>query len=205
MSGVLFVTTARTLSTFEDYAYGRVGWSRFSNAAESHITVVGLWFLLFLVTGIVMVVWSFKAYRATERLRPAYPSWSAGWAVGGWFIPLAGAIIPKLVLNEVERLATAPRTAGQVDPSWREQSTSALGWLWWIAFVIATLFLGAASGFEEGALDERAHSTIRVGYMCWLAAGAAFVPAGVLGALFVRRLSSYLSPWAFDQPDQPNW
>ena len=95
---------------------------------------------------VVTIVWMNKAHKTTQRLWRGSRKWTSGWTVGGWFIPFANFVIPKKVLNEIERIATAPRTGGVVGSGWRQESTSALGWLWWIGFSLSIVFRTIGTG-----------------------------------------------------------
>ncbi len=146
------------------------------------------WIAMFVLT----IVWMNKAHKATQRLWPGPRKWSAGWTVGGWFIPLAQFVIPKLVLNEIERIAKSPRWGGHVDARWKDQSTSALGWLWWIG-TSGSILLMTIGGSLAGDLD------VSVGDMrSWydLQSVGLFVAAVslALGAIFMRRVGRRLSP-----------
>jgi hypothetical protein len=132
-----------------DYRDGR---SRFTEWSEAHDAQMGVWVLFILSTltaAVLMIIWAYKVSQSAERLRPHGRSWGPGWAIGGWFIPLASLVIPKLVLNEAERIATAPRSGNQVVAEWRRQSTSILGWAWWLTYVAASL-IGASGVFFQG-------------------------------------------------------
>jgi hypothetical protein len=154
----------------------------------------GLMMLTWIAAFVLLLVWMNKAHKATQTLSPGPRAWSSGWTIGGWFIPLAQFVIPKLVLNEVERIVTAPRSSGVVNPNWRQQSTSALGWLWWVAFSAAAILVSVGSGIlaEDPLLIT--DSEIRTGYTIQAIGLACGAIGCSLGALFVRSLSRRLSP-----------
>jgi hypothetical protein len=158
-------------------------------------TADGFWalcFVLWIAIFVVMVVWLHKAHKATQRLWHGSRSWGSGWTIGAWFIPLANVVIPKLVINEIERIARSHRHNGAVSDGWRGQSTYALGWLWWIGGAIALFVSTVAAGLTEEV--EATADEIRTGYAfqgigLLIAAGA--LP---LGALFFRKLGRRLTP-----------
>jgi hypothetical protein len=176
-------------SRAEDRAY-----DAWVDADEAFSAAEGFMMLVWIAAFVVLLVWMHKSHRATETLAPGPRQWSQGWTIGAWFIPLAQLILPKLVLNEIERIATAPRSVGYVTPHWRAQSTSALGWFWWVGYAVAVVLIMVGSGmmpsdeFAFSAEDVRASYTVQSMGLIVAAVSCA------LGALFVRRLSRRLSP-----------
>lgn len=161
-------------------------------------------FRFFLGTGVLVglpifvltVIWAFKANRAADRLRPGPRRWGAGWAIGSWFIPVANAILPKLVLDETERIATASRTGQQVGPDWRRTSTSVIGWLWWITLVGSFLAIDIGIQFDQShefpasrGMENAYYAIVTLGLIAQAA-------AAVLGVFYVSRVSPALSPAA---------
>ena len=151
--------------------------------------ILGLGGLVSLVVFILIIIWTNQAHNATQDLWTGQRKWSSGWTVGGWFIPVANAVIPKLVLNEIERIALAPPES-QVDGSWTRRSTLASGWWWWLLFLSGTL-VGGIGGvmFDDpgGSPDSwrQGYTMVGIGYA--LVAGSA-----VAGALYIRKVSQAL-------------
>src|SRR5262245_14862724 len=56
--------------------------------------VVGL---VLVYTAVVFIVWLYRARRNLAIWGILGLGWGPGWAIGGWFIPLANLLIPKLV------------------------------------------------------------------------------------------------------------
>lgn len=161
-------------------------------AADNTINaVVGLTSIGALVIFILIVIWTHQAHKATQALSPGERSWSSGWTVGAWFIPLANAIIPKIILNEIERIALAPRTAGVVHTGWQTRPTMWIGWVWWVLFVIGA-FVGSIGNSLYNDLGGSAGSW-RVGYWLVAVGYAAVAASSCLGALYIRRISQALS------------
>lgn len=141
---------------------------------------------------VLIIIWSYEAHKATQVLSRDTRSWTPGWSVGGWFIPFANALIPKLVLNETEKIALSPRTGGLVDEDWRKRPTSVAGWLWWVFFVVGT----TAFVYGYGTFDEPSGtaSSWRTGYWLIAAGSVVLAASGIFGAVFVRRIGRALSP-----------
>jgi hypothetical protein len=162
------------------------------DAADSTINaVLGLASLCSLVIFISIIIWTHQAHRATQALIPGQRSWSSGWAIGGWFIPLANAVIPKIVLNEIERIALTPRSAGVVNPGWQAKSTMWTGWAWWILFIVGSL-VGSIGNSLYDDVDGSAGSW-RVGYWMVAVGYTAVAASAAFGALYIRRIGQALS------------
>lgn len=146
-----------------------------------------------LVTGIVFVIWAFKAHEVTNAHRPVIRYWARGWTIGGWFIPIGNAFIPKLVLNEIERLATDIH----VGPSneWRRHRTARSGWVWWLGWA-AFWVLSFTSGLLMDNIPAYAimseSGSVRTVYQVSAAAGIAGVVAGVAGVVYVGVIGRLL-------------
>jgi hypothetical protein len=88
--------------------------------------------LLGIGTGIVFIVWLFRARRNIEAWG-ASGSLAPGWAIGAWFIPCANWVLPAIVVNDVWRGSqptTRPRRSAAVVGIW---------WGTWMAMGIAQL------------------------------------------------------------------
>jgi hypothetical protein len=162
------------------------------DAVDYLISSVGGWGMIFsLVLFVLMLIWCYQAHQATQSLWQGRRSWSSGWTIGGWFIPVANAVIPKLVLNEIERIALAPRIDGSVGPNWSSRPTSALGWLWWVGFIIGmALSTVGIIMFDDPTGTE---STWKTGYVLVFVGFAATAASALFGALYVRKIGSALS------------
>ncbi|MFZ4583757.1 MAG: DUF4328 domain-containing protein [Acidimicrobiia bacterium] len=91
--------------------------------ASAASTIGQLANLGYLVVGVGFVVWSYRAARMARALR-FRESWAPGWAIGGWFIPLANFVIPYFVVR------------GLFAP---EDPRRPLVGRWWSAYVAMTI------------------------------------------------------------------
>jgi hypothetical protein len=145
-----------------------------------------LWVLGLLVAGIAFITWLVQARRNAGRLGGA-PAWAAGWAVGGWFIPVANLVIPYRVVRDVRR-ASGPDPVGQAT------AIAAPVGRWWAGVIVMVLlnrlvalysaFTSYGGMFKGEALDKRL-----VAYPLWTAGTAALVVTAVLGAQVVQRIT----------------
>jgi hypothetical protein len=80
--------------------------------------------LAYLATAVLVIIWLYRARKNVEVFPDAEPGMRAGWAIGGWFIPIANLVIPYRVTAY-----TARSSLGQA-------RTPALVGVWWAAFLI---------------------------------------------------------------------
>lgn len=155
-------------------------------------TLVGHAFLLlWIVTFVVLVVWMFQAHKATQLLWTGRRRWRIGWTLGGWFVPLAQFVIPKLVLNEIERIAMARRSTTVLSAPAHPTRIMTSGWVWWVLLSVGLLAGGAVR--RQVASPDRTINEVRAAY---IAAGFGFacVSLGLAcGAFYLSRISRRLS------------
>jgi hypothetical protein len=83
-----------------------------------------------LVAGIAVIVWMYKARKNTELFPGARNQHSAGWAVGGWFVPIVNLVFPAQIMYDIAR-NSGPETDR------RRAFNSVL--TWWLCWNIGTL------------------------------------------------------------------
>ena len=52
---------------------------------------------------VLIIIWTYRATKNNEALGRMYPRLKPGWAIAGWLIPLANAVIPLLILQDLWR------------------------------------------------------------------------------------------------------
>lgn len=119
-------------------------------AEEATLGIDGVLTLASLTIAVLAIVWWYQAYLAIQRLEPSGLRWSPGWAIGGWFIPFANLIIPKRVLDEVDRVSGAAE-AGTID-GWRERATLRVAAVWWGFWVAAVVLRGVGIVMTQSQL-----------------------------------------------------
>lgn len=180
---------ARTLNAFDDLvdsggASRLLAWLDADDAASSGQNAAVLVGVVWIV---LVMVWMHRAHRATDALQPQSRSWTAGWTVGGWFIPLAQLVIPKLVLGEIERIAASARSGGRVAPNWRQTGAAGLGWLWWVLGVVGMLLAVTGLSLTDPSEElPRTVEDVRLGYQL-STAGSVLGAAGMVAASFHLR------------------
>jgi hypothetical protein len=139
--------------------------------------VYGLAGLGLLVTGVLFLVWFNQAYKAVAWRGAARTRWSSGWAVGGWFIPFANFVIPKLVMNEVDRISSPGNGPPPIGEDWMTQPRLTTSDLWWTSWILAAIATVVESLMTSvGTVDS---------VVLWAAVGAGLYAAagGLLGSV----------------------
>jgi hypothetical protein len=147
-----------------------------------------------LALAVLVIVWSWKAHRAAAGLGAGPRRWASGWAIGGWFIPFANIVIPKLVLSETERIATTPRAGRRLAADWHGRKVSALGTAWWVLFVVSGLLITWAGTLGGDRNFVIGHDTWAMHYALYTASAVVAAASCACGAIYVKDLSRALSP-----------
>lgn len=89
-------------------------------------TMIGFLLLVItlLIAGVVFLCWLMRARLNIDSLDPGGSRLASGWAVGGWFLPLANLVIPAIVMSQIGR-------ASRTQPT----SASWVIWPWWLAWL----------------------------------------------------------------------
>ena len=153
--------------------------------------VFGLEMLLLAGTAVTFIIWFFKSAKLSAVLDPRRQRLSPGWAIGGWFIPLAYLVLPRLVAGDIWR-ASEPLS----EAAWRRPRTR-LVTFWWIAFALSQLAIAAPylpmnmmvrhDNYLGTDTTATASTTL---FVLAFVVGALRITASVLGILMVRRVTS---------------
>ncbi|MFO7592312.1 MAG: DUF4328 domain-containing protein [Acidimicrobiia bacterium] len=139
--------------------------------------------LTVLVVAPVFVTWMWRAAKNQQALGRAPERLGPGWAIGGWFIPLANLVIPVLIVQDLWRGSSVSIARG--DPRWRIADRSWLVGGWWGLFLGALLAISGEPADSPGlrlAFLEQRNALALIGSL-------ACATAAVLGLLVVRELS----------------
>jgi hypothetical protein len=135
-----------------------------------------------IVTGVLFLTWFFQAYRAAmpghERRR-----WGSGWTIGAWFIPFANFVIPKLVMNEIDRMSSAD--PGPDPEAWMNEPRTPVSDLWWAAWVTAAVVFSVGSAFVDPDVDAE---VLRTGVTLTMSSLAVYAIAAITGARLVLTI-----------------
>ncbi|WP_103530314.1 DUF4328 domain-containing protein [Streptomyces sp. SM11] len=129
------------------------------------------------IAAVVFVIWFHRTRRNAEVFDAGVQRMGPGWAVGGWFVPVANFWFPYRVASGVWEASAQTRSDG-----WRTVPRTPLN-LWWSAWVATLLFSRAT-----GSLWERAGSPEEIARAASLVAASDTldIVAAVLAILFVR-------------------
>jgi hypothetical protein len=188
------LTTIREIDAFDTWVESGTApaLARLIEAEEASQGLLGVFSLVAMAVAVLTIVWWYQAYQAIERSPLGERSWSAGWAVGGWFIPFANLVIPKLVLNEIDRSSTALEEGVA---EWRTRPLLAIANWWWAFWVLSSVATAMGAFImqvqvEATTLDP---STYRSG-LWMLAVGLATVTGAALcGAASIRVIGARLT------------
>jgi hypothetical protein len=152
------------------------------DAVDAVNGVAGLYFLVFLSIAVLWMIWMWRAAANTALLRRFKPRFANGFAIGGWFIPIAFWIIPGMHMYDIDRGSGPPARPGE------RPRGSGLLVLWWVLFVASW----AGSGFGQVTL-QRGHrydtSSFDVRNVGFIVAMLAAVAAAVLAIVVVRSIT----------------
>lgn len=163
---------------------------RFADAIDVRENLMAVGMVAVYAFMALMVIWSYRAYRAAVNLQPWGLKWSPGWAIGGWFIPFANFVVPKRVLNEIDRVTQTDNGTPPVLERWRGRDVLATGRIWWLLGIGGAILLVA--GNEAIWSPTSTEAAIRTGL--WLMAIGFLLGAvaQVFGAVYVRTLGARL-------------
>jgi hypothetical protein len=141
-----------------------------------------------IAAAVVFIRWLYAAYGNVRVVAPAERRYSAGWAIGSWFVPIMNLFRPKQMVNDVWR-------AGGKDVQDAEP-----GWLlitWWLFWLVGNFAVNAAARSYNGAetADE-----LRTGTILFMVSDAMSVIGAVLAIIVVRRTTDRLDAKAAAVP-----
>lgn len=176
------------LDTFDDSAL-----EDFVNRADAYDTIDSVFAVSVIATFVLLIIFSFRSYKAGQSLWSGPRKWSRGFSVGGWFIPFANSYIPASLLIETDKISRGSRANGRVDESWRNLERDNLFVVWFVLYAIGFILASRISGLDANVDDfEEISNRLVLG-----AVGNACLFAGsIVGGLALKRMSERLSPTA---------
>lgn len=189
-AAIAMVNEARQFAAVVAGELGSIG--RLADAEAVSEGLIELFSLTGMVLAVLAIVWWYQAYQAIDHTGATGRSWSAGWAVGCWFIPFANFIIPKLILNEIDRVSAA---AEEGSGEWRRRPLLTTANWWWGCFVAGAVLLAVGTAITTDQAERSVTDVALYRSGLWLvAAGFAVDVAGaLLGAAAVRVFGARLT------------
>ncbi|MCF2531590.1 DUF4328 domain-containing protein [Yinghuangia soli] len=192
-TGVLStVAYFRRASVLDDISEGRL-WDSDPEGADDLVqAALGFTGVAMLAVAVLMIIWLYRARANTDgwAAPPATMS-SKGWAIGGWFIPVANWVIPAIVVNDTWKRSDVRASVPGGRPGGR-----GLLWAWWVCYVLATLL------YSVSAITRKSEDDVNDGdvtFSEYVDAGKAadntagvssllLIAAAILGIFVVRKI-----------------
>jgi hypothetical protein len=171
-----------------------------SDADDQVGGAISFFFLALVVTGIMWVIWQFRHAKNANALRGS-TGLGAGWAIGGWFVPLGNLVLPQLQLLQSSKASDPDLPQGQ--PASTGTAPSAV-LLWWALYDLAVVVLGVANATQPSrAIDDpdkfvSAERIFGVGMLCYVA--AAIVAIVMVRAVTERQTRAIAALGGGSQP-----
>jgi hypothetical protein len=129
-------------STTDDFLNSAASLSDLNDADSRVGTGVALFFIVFAATGVVFIIWQFRHAKNAEALRGSLPL-GPGWAIGGWFIPLANYVLPAVQIGQAAKASDPDLPPGEPRSRGRLPGIVVA---WAIVFAVgAGMFIAASS------------------------------------------------------------
>ena len=141
---------------------------------------------VFIAIFVLLIIWLYRAAKNNEALGRQNPRLGPGWAIGGWFIPVAWWVIPFIILDDVWRGSDPSIPRG--DPSWRRSSTLGAIWAWLVTAVIFIIPSGIASSTGDVRADEP--EKVRRDDILRIIGAVGAIVAAVLAIVVTRRIAA---------------
>lgn len=133
------------------------------------------------VAGICFLIWFVSAYRRMAE-RGANLRFSAGWALGSWFVPFLNYVRPKQITNDLWRAASRD--------SW--VSLTLVNWWWGLYLASSWVFaIGVVVSRNKSSGDtaQQLLSAQKTGFWISILGCLIYLAAGVLAAIIAWRIS----------------
>jgi len=133
-----------------------------------------------ITTGILVLVWIYRANGGARRQGAADMQFTPGWAIGWYFIPFANLFKPYQAMKEIWKASKDPR-------AWSGADVPPLLGYWWFFWIIGNI-LGNASFRLSLRADEL--GSIIAANIVTLASNVCSIPLLMLFIVIVRRVSA---------------
>ena len=154
-------------------------WTAAAEASDDRQGIVGLLQVaFFFASGVLILMWIYRANDNAHRLGAAGMAFTPGWAVGWYFIPFANLWKPYQAMKEIWRASASPMDPGS------QAVPSLLPW-WWFFWIASNLFANAT--FRLALNAEELDEMIRANVLAQIA-DAAEIPLGLLLIAIIRRV-----------------
>ncbi|MGN5635461.1 DUF4328 domain-containing protein [Streptomyces sp. AC154] len=132
-------------------------------------------------TAVGFLLWFWRVRANAEIFDASAQPMRPGWAIGGWFVPVAGLWLPRRIAGGIWTASAQTNTDG----TWRQVSHAPVN-LWWGAWVAAMVFGRIATQRYDRA--EQPHDIVHAVSMV-MVSDLLDIVAAVFAILFVRKLT----------------
>ncbi|MFZ3497008.1 DUF4328 domain-containing protein [Streptomyces sp. 5.8] len=137
--------------------------------------------LLGLALLVVFLIWFHRVRLNGQVFRPDGFSQSAGWAIGGWFVPIANFVVPYRVARETWEASAQNAPDGSFRPASGAPVTA-----WWVVFAFSWVLKFFVAFRHPAGTDEELLDAFALRAVSDLTTAA----AAVMAILFVRKLTA---------------
>jgi hypothetical protein len=153
----------------------------FAEAARNDERVAAITILqvvMLLLTGVIWLVWQHRSQTNLHAARLRELTFSPGWTVGWWLIPLANFVMPFQTMRELWKASTG-------DERWWQLRTSPIIGSWWAAWLGANVLDRVAGAVTGGAstIDK-----VISGSRLFLFGEIVTISAGILALAIIRSV-----------------
>ena len=138
----------------DEYNYQRAFFRDIKRADDFISGAVRVYILIWLATLIILIVFMYKSSSNTKAWTKSERKWTEGWAIGGWFIPIANLVLPFLVIKETWNLS--PKISldkNQVIPQGDNDKFPLAAW--WFLLVVGVVGLSGAGQYRDAVFKDK--------------------------------------------------
>lgn len=129
--------------------------------------------------------WVNRAYLNLPALSGRQLTFSAGWAIGSWFVPFLNLVRPFQIVREIWWVSSSPAEAARAAAHFKPATPAFIGW-WWAIYLLSG-FIGNMV-FRMAMRAETIPQLLELSY-AMLFADIVSVVAAVLAIVLVHRIS----------------
>lgn len=159
--------------------------------------------LLFLVAGVLVIVWLWRARANAEFFCDAPHRRRRGWVIGGWMVPIVSLWFPVQVVDDVVRASSQyvpPR-----DGALQAAPPAAVVRRWWGTFLAMNLTSVFATSQQSNGLAASSLSAARSALDTGAALSIASTVLAVLSAIFLSQVIALVDELQTVRPPVPWW
>lgn len=146
-----------------------------------------------LLAGVFFLLWIHQAAKNVRAFGHEGLSFTPGWCVGWWFIPIASIWMPYLAVKEVWRASDPNAMRAESPTAWTTSPVPSTMPVWWATYVIAG-FLGLGGGvmnaFASVQKTDPTLSHLVMAFAQFLSLMSAIAIVSIMGKLAARQEAS---------------